>query len=942
MNRFIVIDLETTGNRPESDSIIQVGAILVEDNQIKEEFSSFVHTDQEIPPFIQKLTGITPEMLKDAPALEEVLTSLLPLLQDSIFVAHNADFDLSFIQSALVEVGYMPFNGLVVDTLDLARILLPMVQSYKLTEITEELEILHDNPHRADDDARATAELLTKLLTQLAEMPLIYLQRLYELLKTSHRDLAMIVERTISTKYTSYNDDDSDYIVFNQIALQRPIDDEITHDKERVYTNQQLEAMFDEDGLLNDQFPEFELRPAQKEMAKEVWSAFNEQHNLMVEAGTGTGKSLAYLIPSIFYAKENDEKVVIATHTINLQEQLYQRDIPLIKSILPFDFSATILKGRNNYLCLRKYEQLLLQYDSTDTNKEYAVDLAQILSWVTTTKTGDVEEINLSTTGRGVWNQIKSDADSCLNRYCPWFRNCFYHRARNRALESDIIITNHSLLLTNLKADHRILPAYSRLVVDEAHQFEDVALRHLGFELNQYQVNSLLLRFYKDARNGFLIKMVNELVATQDPDHFVIANQIQNNILPLITKIDVNFTLYFNLLGDFINETVKSQDFGRKTLRIIPTVKNSEGWKQLMLASENVYLDLVEWVNEMEDISKKLKGIEIEETLLSDFNGHLKDLKELMFIFSEWNSSNDNNKVYWAETVVKGKRNISYLFGSPIEIGPYLKEYLFDKLDSTVLTSATLSVNDSFDYMSREFGFDIEDDSVKKIQLSSPFDYQKQSILFIPKDAPNIQEVSNNKYIEHLAKNIADVAVSLGGRTLVLFTSHQMLQKTYDLLKDILNPFQIKVLGHGIDSNSRSKLTKQFSSNTNTVLLGTNSFWEGVDIPGEALTALIIVRLPFTPPNNPIHEAKTEKLKERNRNSFMELSVPQAVIRFKQGFGRLIRTKKDRGVVIIFDRRVADTRYGKAFIKSLPKIDISYKPFSDIIEEMENWLYTKK
>ncbi|WP_176717329.1 ATP-dependent DNA helicase DinG [Vulcanibacillus modesticaldus] len=937
MNRYIVVDLETTGNRPDIDKIIQVGAVLIEDHEIKDVFSSFVYTDREIPPFLQELTGITPEKLKDAPTIEEVMLKLLPMLEGSIFVAHNAVFDIAFIQNTLEDLGYMPFSGLIIDTLQLSRILLPMAQSYKLELIADELEISLDRPHRADEDSMATAKLLLQLLAQLNEMPLVYLQRLHQLAQSNNQDLSFIIEDIIAKKLNNYQENDDRFMIINQLALLMT-EEEYQENQEYEFDQIQFESMFDENGLLFNNFPNFELRPAQKGMSNEVWNAFLDQTHLMVEAGTGTGKSLAYLIPSVFWTKQQNEKIVIATHTINLQEQLFQRDIPLLKKILPFDFSATILKGRSNYLCLRKFEQHLMQVNQINLSIDGMTDLGQVLTWVTLTKTGDVEEINLSQTGRSLWNEISSDPDSCLNHMCPWFRSCFYHRARQRAQTADLIITNHSLLLTNLKADNRILPGFNYLVIDEAHQFEEVATKHLGFELNQYQFSYFIQKYYKDGKTGFLVKAMNDFYQSQDPDQFVIANKIKNNVIPLISKVESNIQDYFNLLGEFVDQFVKNQDSNRKTLRIVERVKQRKEWEKIQEQAENIIIDLTEWANLMEDIIQQLRNLEVEESLLVDFTGYLKEIREVSLTFSEWNHANDLNMVFWVETVIKRKKIFSYLFAAPIEVGSFVKEFLFDKLDSVILTSATLSVNGSFNYASNWFGFDSKDEELRKIKLPSPFNYKEQALVCIPKDIPNIQEVSEERYIEHLAKNIADIAISLNGRTLVLFTSHQMLQKTYDLLKIILEPYQIKVLGHGIDSNSRSKLTKRFISDKQTILLGTNSFWEGVDVPGESLSALVIVRLPFTPPNHPIHEAKTERLRAKRKNPFMELSVPQAVVRFKQGFGRLIRTQKDKGVVIVFDKRIVESRYGKAFINSLPDVDIKYQQFTKLLQNINDWI----
>ncbi len=934
-NRFLVIDLETTGDNPIDHSITQIGAVLIEGGKVIDTFSTFVYTEQEIPTFIQELTGITNEMLVDAPTMDEVMVQLLPMLEGSVFVAHNANFDLGFIQKSLDQLGYEPFDGLVLDTLLMARIILPMVQSYKLNSLTDELDIQHDNPHRADDDALATAELLLQLLDQLEEMPLIYLQRLRDIIRYSFADLAIYLEEYIEKKQLNFTEKEQSYIVMNQLALQ-PIEEfEMeAEENERIVP---VEELFGQNGVLSTEFPDFEVRPSQKQMAKKVIQAFENSAHLMVEAGTGTGKSLAYLLPSIYWAKEYDEKIVVSTHTINLQEQLFHKDIPLLKKILPFSFSATILKGRNNYLCLRKFEQAAGSIED-ERNKESITNLSQMLTWVYQTNTGDVEEINLPFTAKELWNQVKSDKDSCLNRACPWFKMCFYHRAKQKAQLSDLIITNHSLLLTDLQAEHRILPGYQRLIVDEAHHFEDVALKHLGYEINQFYVHSLFQHLYKDAKNGFLVSLMNELFATKDTDSFAVGNQIQNHSIPLLMKVEGEFQTYFNLINEFVEKTCRKNENGRVALRITEAIKEKEEWAIILQVVDNLYVQSTELLNQMEEQLKRIKELEIEESLLVDFKGYLQELRYLFVHLQEWNYAKDTNMVFWIEAEQKRKRIFSYLLASPIEIGEYLKAALFDKKESVILTSATLSVNESFNYSYKKFGFDEKDEQMWSLKLPSPFDYKKQAVMYIPKDFPNIQEISEKEYIHYLAKSIGEIAISMNGKTLVLFTSHQMLQDTYYLLKKILQPFHIQVLGHGIDSTSRSKLTTKFKTNNQTVLLGTSSFWEGVDIPGESLSALIIARLPFNPPNHPVQEAKTEKLRSEGKNPFTELSVPQAVIRFKQGFGRLIRTQKDKGIVVIFDRRIMEARYGKAFVRSLPPLNIVYQPMRQLITLMEEWM----
>ncbi|MFV9510663.1 ATP-dependent DNA helicase DinG [Tepidibacillus sp. LV47] len=934
MKRFIVIDIETTGNQPDRDAITEVGLVLIENGEIKKVYSSFVYTEQPIPEYIQSLTGITNQMLEDAPPIDEVLMELLPLMEDAVFVAHNALFDLGFIQQALDEWGYQPFIGPVIDTLTLSRILFPMVQSYKLAEITQELGILHKKPHRAADDALATAKLFLLLIDQLKKMPLIYLQRLVEIVRKIDLDLAAFIDEFIEDRITHLVNEEN-FFIYQQIALQKMDENESSLDDH--YGNLDFDEMFLENGYLSKRFPNFEIRPSQREMSLDIMDAFLDNKHLMIEAGTGTGKSLAYLLPAIFYAKEHDEKVVISTHTINLQEQLYQRDIPLLKEILPFDFKVTILKGRNHYLCLRKFEQLLL-HSSNERNKEEMIHLAQLLTWVALTKTGDVEELNFTSNQKYLWNEVKSDAETCLNRNCPWFRLCFYHRAKQKAQTADLILTNHSLLLTDLQSENRILPNYKKLVIDEAHHFEEVASTHLGYELSQYEIQQYFQRLYKDAKHGLFVQIMNECFHSQDPDQFSLANQIQNHLLPLIIKIEQNFQDYFEQLGQFVDRLVINQEIGRKTIRITDRMKSRKEWIVIYELYRNLYIDLMELDNLTEEILRKMKDYHLEENLIADLKGIHKELKEINHILSEWSEAENTSMVFWVETENRGKKFVSYLYASPVEVGPYIKEFLFDQKESVILTSATLSVNGSFQYSSEKFGFMKIDPELRVKTLASPFDYYKQAFISIPNDFPNIQDVGEKEFIHSLVKYIHELALHLNGKTLVLFTSHQMLQQAYEGLKNSLEPNGIKVLGHGIDSSSRTKLVKQFQLQRPTILLGTSSFWEGVDIPGEALSVLVIVRLPFTPPTHPIYEAKTEKLKEANRNPFMEMAVPQAVIRFKQGFGRLIRSQKDRGAVIIFDKRIIEAKYGKWFLCSLPNIDIRYQPFAKILADIKEWI----
>ncbi len=952
MKRFCVVDVETTGSKPEEDAIIQIAAVLLEDSIIKNEFSTYVFTDKNISRFIKELTGITDEHVDTAPLSAEVMPELLPLLEGAFFVAHNASFDLNFVNRALIDAGYREITNDIIDSIIMSKILLPSLQSHKLDYLTQELEIKHVNPHNALDDALATADLLRKMINILETKPLTYLQQLQKLLSINDSGLFKLVDSILNKAIISgktqlvpeqhvYN-----YFTLKNIALR--VDDEKAKDEQEL----DFDTLFSDDGYLANAFPQYEYREGQEEMASEVRAAFYENRHLMIEAGTGTGKTLAYLLPAIYWALEEAEQVVISTHTINLQEQLYKKDIPLLKESMGLPFKAAILKGRNNYLCLRKfalkYQETVSQPKNTEnsimwesylTIPEETVELARFLTWVSETETGDIEELNLSLAGRYLWNEMKSESESCLNRKCPWFKNCYYHRAKKLAQQADIIITNHALLLTSLKNEQPIIPNFRKLIIDEAHQLENVAINHLGYEVSQLQIMYILNKLHLSDNSGILARVSKEIqIRNETKTNQVIVDikEISTGLLPKIIK---EIEQYFTLLDHYLSTYIKRNGSSRRVLRMKEQHYANERWKHVNLSAENLLSLFNELINFLESANKAITDLIQEENLLADYEGNLQALGQVIANIADWNEHKTADNVYWIESRQKGKRNIPYLLSAPIEIGKYLQESLIGNLDSVVMTSATLSVMDSFEFISNDFGFELDDDELTAIIQPSPFNYQKQVRVYVPDDVPAIKDVSVDTYVEYISKNIAEVALLLEGRTLVLFTSHAMLQKSHRFLVDYLKDDEIKVLGQNIDSSSRSKLTETFLENSNTILLGTNSFWEGVDIPGENLSALCIVRLPFIPPDEPVQAAREERLKAAGKNSFTNLSLPQAIIRFKQGFGRLIRTHQDRGVVIIFDNRIITTWYGKAFIQSLPQIEVDYMSSQNILRDIESWFF---
>ncbi|MGD8189245.1 ATP-dependent DNA helicase DinG [Brevibacillus ginsengisoli] len=955
MNSFIVVDFETTGTHPkQGDSIIQIGAVTIEDGQIIEQFSTLVNPGQPIPPFITVLTGITDEMVADAPVLEEVLPEFLRLLDGRTFVAHNASFDLNFLQEALLSQGYYPFDGDSIDTVELSRFLLPMQESYRLVELADEFEIQHENPHQADSDALATAELFLHLLQLLKELPLVTIQRLQLLVSSFRSDIGKLLRHMEMEKMLSLSFEeaeqaidstkDEQWDIYRQLALRkRP--NILSAKSDPLYSDYELEVFLEsllgEGGTLSKTQTGYQRREEQEAMIRAIYEAITDEVHLFVEAGTGTGKSLAYLIPSVLWAKMNQQQVMISTHTIQLQEQLFQKDIPNLQQALPFELKVAQLKGRGNYICLRKFEHALLE--PTESTHEMFLAKAQIVTWLTQTVTGDYEELSLPPAGNLLWQQIKSDTHSCLNRHCPWFSRCYYFQAKERTRDADLVIVNHALLVSDMQAESNILPPSDVMIIDEAHQLEDVASQHLGLNYSTVQLVQLLDRLEVDEENGMLDSYGRELIEWR-PALFQSVENARHELRQSHIQAKEDASQWTQLLYHWALKRAKeTTEIGRATIRY----KLSDFYgkdERIRKTSDKLIVSLTRFAEQLEAYLNLTKSVEDTFTYSirsyqTNMRGLLEEIKQTTQAIHILLVEEREDLVKWMEIESRTSRKHLFLFSSPLDIAEAMREQLFEKKRSVILTSATLTVKNSFDYLVERFGFDPKQSkNYRTLSLPSPFHYEEQGLLLLPADLPSIAE-SDGQYLNAVIQGCIDVILAAQGRTLILFTSYSMLRQVYDGLKTRLPDEEgITLLGHGIDSSNRNKLVRKFQREPRTVLLGTSSFWEGVDIPGDALSCLIIVRLPFAPPNHPLTEGRSEKLKEEKKNPFMALSLPHAIIRFKQGVGRLIRHHQDRGVIVVFDTRIVESRYGRSFLKSLPPFQTKTGTWTQLREMIRPFL----
>lgn len=932
LNRFLVIDFETTGTTPrQGDRIIQIGAVTVEDGVITDTYATFVNPGQAIPAFITQLTGITDEMVADAPTLEEVLPDLLRRLDGSAFVAHNAFFDLQFLQDALMDQGYYTFDGPVIDTVELARFLLPMQGGYRLMELTDDLDIGHDRPHQADSDALATAHLLVRLLGLLRRLPLPTIQRLQMLVSSFRSDVSDLLRQLEMEKLAEIqltegqlSEPEDEWDIFRQIALRKrePLPEEPAI-AERAAAD--LPPAFTEAKQhYADQIEGFQRRESQEAMIAAILEAMDAGNHLLVEAGTGTGKSLAYLLPAAYWASSHQEAVVISTNTITLQEQLFEKDIPLVKQIVPFPFTAAKLKGRGNYLCLRKFEQTL-DDPADQQSQEMRLVKAQMITWLTQTATGDVEELSIPPSGQMYWQQVKSDAHSCLHRQCPWFSRCYYFRAREEAKQADLLIVNHALLVTDLVAEHRFLPPYQVAIIDEAHHLEAAATNHMGKSYSTVQLQFLIDRLAADC-SGRIQSFAEDLIAWRS-DTRQQAEALLASLKSLQQQAREEVLVWSKQIYTWMMKRgIETTDTGSVIVRYKRESFAGRNGERLLRRAESMISRMLQFAAKLEQLLALAKNGEEAPTFflksaITDLRGLLDDVHQASAELHFLTHCDDENFVYWLEDESRTQRKHVYLYAAPLQVAQELAP-LFTQTRSVIMTSATLTVKNSFSYLMHTFGLDqLPEEKVKAISLPSPFDYEKQGLILIPSGFPTLKE-NDVEYIQAVTQGCLDIIRAANGRTLILFTANSMLKQIYTGIKELLGEEDFLLLAHGIDSNNRSKLVRTFQREQRAVLFGTSSFWEGVDIPGDALSALVIVRLPFSPPNHPVAVARGELLKSVGKNPFMSLSLPEAVIQFKQGVGRLIRHQHDRGVVVVFDTRIIESRYGRAFLQSLPPFQV--------------------
>ncbi|WP_163100968.1 ATP-dependent DNA helicase DinG [Peribacillus alkalitolerans] len=929
--RYVVVDLETTGNSPKKgDRIIQFAGVVIEDGLITEQFSTYINPGRPISIFIEELTGINDSMVKDSPTFDQVAPQIISLLHDACFVAHNVLFDLSFLQDELIRCGFDGFYGSTIDTVELARIMRPTADSYKLSSLAEKEGFNHDRPHQADSDALVTAQLFIKLYDDLKVLPLVTLKHMLRLsysLKSEISELLTTIVKVRMTHKVLHHDDIS---VFRGIALKDWKENELQIGNIPDYPSENELKM----EYFKKAFYKAEERQDQLKMMDLVYKCMTEQKSALIEAGTGLGKTLGYLLPAAFFSRKYNQPVIISTNTLQLQGQLWSIELPKLESMVPFPLKSSILKGKNNYLSLPKFERAL---KSKDNHYDTALAKLQILVWLTITETGDKDELNFSSGGELFWEKLQYDNYIIPAFEAPWKPVDFYSRAKHKAQISDLIFTNHSFLMADLLSTEESVIRDGIMIIDEAHQLENAASRFLGENIDYDYMKMMLNKWGTfDQRQLFYKGM--EICKSFDPS----TNLRSTGSDSFVQDIQFEMDELFYMVSNRTRQKLGSKGFTKENI-LLKSLWESERTKEsFVAAAERLSSNIKKLVHEMQkmidlicvnekDLNKNIMYYISEANLLVQYFTHLSSR------LIQFAKESEKDYIIWVEFNKNSPHHGIRFFSQPIYGGKNLWHRFFSNQKCNILTSSTLTTGGSFQFIKNQLG--LSDIPLKTAIFPSPFAYKEKVKLLIPVEISDINSVSNDEYVNQTVNHISLASFAAKGRTLVLFNSYDMLRKAYVELKSDPDLSDFNIFAQGITGGSRTRIIRNFQSMDKAILLGTASFWEGVDIPGEKLSSVIMVRLPFSSPTEPITEARSNDLKDAGKNPFSSYSLPEAILRFKQGFGRLIRTEKDKGLLIVLDRRIITTEYGKSFIKSIPKVDIQEVKKDEMVEIINNWLF---
>ncbi len=878
---YVALDLETTGLDPARDRITEIGALRFDaEGRELAAWERLVDPGIPIPALIEEITGIADADVRGQPAFAEVADEFAAFAGDAPIVGQNVGFDLGFLKAAGVEL-----PGPALDTLTLAGAVLPGEGSRALGALAGELGIAAPVAHRALADARTTAAVFTALRRRAAELP-----------RDERLGLARLVaieQPALAREIAGGEVPDGPFAPPALPDRWQPPEPLTRAETPTPVTARDVRAAF---SAATRVLPRFEERPQQAEMAEAVARAIAEGGQWLIEAGTGVGKSLAYLIPAAIHAIRNGERAIVSTNTIALQEQLLGEDVPALRDILcaagvieaPGDLRVALLKGRANYLCVRRWAG-----HQTSLGDPGVARLAAALAlWLPRTETGDRGELRLDDAARDSWPRFCAADAACLSERPAFVREgrCFLLRARRRAESAHLVVVNHSLLLADVATGQSAIPPFGRLIVDEAHNLEAQATQQFGLRAGPRQIMEAVEAIHRPRGRGRRESGIAAAAGVRETLGAAALDALTAALARVAERTPHPFAALDGLGGDGADDRVSIT----ASVRSRPAWDEvEEGWTEL----NDAILDAIE---RSRAAARLLEAAGVATA--DELDGAAGRLDELRRGLERLVAGQDRDAIVWASL---GRDGANALNSAPVEVGPLLAEKLFRGRATVIATSATLGSGDSMAFAAEQMGLP----EAATLALGSPFDYERSTLLATPTGLPAPNAPG---YDEAVARAIAELACASGGRALALFTSHAALRRAAALARPALEADDIEALVQG--ERSPRQLIDRLKQHPRAVAFGTVSLWEGVDVRGDALSLLIVARLPFPVPTDPVHRARATLYDD----DFSEYSLPIAVLRFRQGFGRLIRDRTDRGVVAVLDARVRTKRYGARFIEALP------------------------
>lgn len=875
------MDLETTGFDPDTDRIIEIGAVRVrltpDGVEPGERFSTFVDPGREIGPTITRLTGIRDRDLVGAPSAPDAVARFAAFAGPATFVGHNVGFDLAFLERN----GFAP-GAARLDTADLASMLMPTAPSYALQRLAADDGIVPAAAHRALDDALTCAAVLAGLATRARALPAAILDEARAYASALGPAAVQFFEDALGSAVKHAWDGSSLNGARPGPAKPGP------GGRADLPLARDAASALAADGPLAKTIAGFEDRPEQRQLAIEIERTFATGGVLVAEAGTGVGKSVAYSLPAIGRALAG-ERVIVSTHTLPLQDQLMRKDLPALQTALGTEVPVAVLKGRSNYLCPRRWQLFRTQV----ATREEARLALKTLIWRMTTASGDRAELNLLGGESGLWSRVSADDETCTSRRCGATRGgCYLENARSAAARAGIVVVNHALLCHDARAGGTLLPEAEHVVVDEAHHLEDVASDAFGFKLETWRTRRDLERIAHSP-------LVVSALTSGEPGRADAAQLLRDEISRAGAIVNETFAALGTLLPDGVDRFRMTAGFRA----------SDERWLPIELAAER----LADALGGIRGAGERLAALGGDDDEVTEHESAMKELIGEQGAIEHGIHQPQPGEIAWLARTGDGIG----LYVAPAHVGGAIRRTLIDRHRSVILTSATLGVAGTMTFTMDRLGVS---DLAGTLRVGSPFDHANQAVLIVPSDIPLPHD---EQFPLEAAAIVGDVARALDGRTLVLFTSHSAMREVGAQLAG-LEDSGIAVLTQGLDG-SRRAILERFAAG-NAVLLGTQSFWEGVDLPGDQLKCVIIAKLPFPVPDDPLIQGRSE----RYDDPFREYQLPLAALRLRQGYGRLIRTKTDRGAVVLLDRRVILQEYGPTFLASLPAVRVHKIPSDGI------------